>query len=614
MQESAASKARAPSALRPTGARWLPLRFSTSASTPNTSTTPITTMESVPGDSARIYEHLTPALYASVSVRGVEQCTTTLDMLFRHPHRARHVRRLRVSPDPPGTAHDPARALRGRRALGDGYRASAAVRKAAVALEVLHSFWWDGEELPPNDDMWFALRVFCTRLAYVGTTLGSVMPSATSHLYDFSDLEGFSLTFKSGFYLQHFAMSRGACQDPIPGYHRLWEMLIKRCPRLRELVLDGISPENPVDAHRLTRGRWPLLRKLVLGDIVLDWHSAVNPAAKRPFITFLEEHRALEQLHLLGYQPSVSAPDLLAAVHRGALAGVAAFSGTLDQVQALPHRAALRALCVTDPILLRESTPLAVAGVLQTLPALASLTIAFVLEHGYDNGGMLRTLVAACPHLQHLDLTCARKPSFTIDAFSRTIRPLCKLTSLTLRIIKSPAEEPLAQCGATLARTNPRLRAFSVQFTAASGAHALAAPTPARSSMLGMYGAEASAGVGTEAGTEAALGPGVREAADFELATDHHGLPIALRVSERRRRRGAWAWAGRAAGRGAWAVARYAVEMRPTGHPGRGGAGRAGIAGIAGLLVERSAAGEEARLLCSSVVLVALAMWSWAAF
>ena len=191
-------------------------------------------------------------------------------------------------------------------------------------------------------------------------------------------------------------------------------MLIKRCPRLRELVLDGISPENPVDAHRLTRGRWPLLRKLVLGDIVLDWHSAVNPAAKRPFITFLEEHRALEQLHLLGYQPSVSAPDLLAAVHRGALAGVAAFSGTLDQVQALPHRAALRALCVTDPILLRESTPLAVAGVLQTLPALASLTIAFVLEHGYDNGGMLRTLVAACPHLQHLDLTCARKPSFTI--------------------------------------------------------------------------------------------------------------------------------------------------------------------------------------------------------
>ena len=121
-------------------------------------------------------------------------------------------------------------------------------------------------------------------------------------------------------------------------------MLIKRCPRLRELVLDGISPENPVDAHRLTRGRWPSLRKLVLGDIVLDWHSAVNPAAKRPFITFLEEHRALEQLHLLGYQPSVSAPDLLAAVHRGALAGVAAFSGTLDQVQALPRRAALRAL------------------------------------------------------------------------------------------------------------------------------------------------------------------------------------------------------------------------------------------------------------------------------
>lgn len=35
-------------------------------------------------------------------------------------------------------------------------------------------------------------------------------------------------------------------------------------------------------------------------------------------------------------------------------------------------------------------------------------------EHGYDNGGMLRMLVAVCPNLQHLDLTCACKPSFTL--------------------------------------------------------------------------------------------------------------------------------------------------------------------------------------------------------
>lgn len=38
---------------------------------------------------------------------------------------------------------------------------SAAVRRAAKNLEVLRSFVWDGEELPPYDDMWFALRISC---------------------------------------------------------------------------------------------------------------------------------------------------------------------------------------------------------------------------------------------------------------------------------------------------------------------------------------------------------------------------------------------------------------------------------------------------------------------
>jgi hypothetical protein len=38
---------------------------------------------------------------------------------------------------------------------------SAAVRRAAKNMEVLRTFAWDGEELPPYDDMWFALRISC---------------------------------------------------------------------------------------------------------------------------------------------------------------------------------------------------------------------------------------------------------------------------------------------------------------------------------------------------------------------------------------------------------------------------------------------------------------------
>jgi len=39
------------------------------------------------------------------------------------------------------------------------------------------------------------------------------------------------------------------------------------------------------------------------------------------------------------------------------------------------------------------------------LPALSSLTIAFRLMQGYENGSVLRSIVSARPHLRHLDFT-----------------------------------------------------------------------------------------------------------------------------------------------------------------------------------------------------------------
>ncbi|TFY50188.1 hypothetical protein EVG20_g11667 [Dentipellis fragilis] len=310
-----------------------------------------------------------------------------------------------------------------RQVLLDGYRISAAVRRAAHNMEILRAFVWDGEELPPNDDMWFALRICCTRLKYIGTAFGSVLPSPKSHLFDFSDLHGFTLTFKKGFYWHHVGFTRN---EPIPGYHRLWDMLIKRCPHLQELELDGDSPDDPADAQRLTRGRWPDLRKLVLGNVVLDWHTAVNPASKRPFITFLEEHCAIESLSLVGHQPSVAAPDLLSAVHPEALPALTEFYGSLQQIQALQNKKTLTSICVPDTIVLREGTPLSVSNVLSQIPSLTSLTLTFGLEHGYDNGSMLHALISACPQLQHLDLTYACKPSFSlVSATSASTAPPC---------------------------------------------------------------------------------------------------------------------------------------------------------------------------------------------
>ena len=118
-------------------------------------------------------------------------------MLFARPDRARHVRSLSLSPDfASGTA-----SKWGRSVLPGGYMVSAAVRRAAKNLEVLRSFMWDGEELPPYDDMWFALRISCVHLAvgsccqidalkalscprlkFISTSLGSILPPPNSHV------------------------------------------------------------------------------------------------------------------------------------------------------------------------------------------------------------------------------------------------------------------------------------------------------------------------------------------------------------------------------------------------------------------------------------------------
>lgn len=74
----------------------------------------------------------------------------------------------------------------------------------------------------------------------------------------------------------------------------------------------------------------------------------------------------------------------------------------------------LKTLRVPDAIILRESTQMSVGASLGSLPALSSLTIAFRLEQGYDNGSALRSIVVACPHLRHLDFTVSCRPSFTI--------------------------------------------------------------------------------------------------------------------------------------------------------------------------------------------------------
>lgn len=189
-------------------------------------------------------------------------------------------------------------------------------------------------------------------------------------------------------------------------------MLIRRCPFLEELTVDGLSAV-PTDVHLLVEGRWPALKKLALGDICTDWFpKPVNPADKRPFIAFLEAHSSLESLSLSRHTIQ---PIHFASLGPASLNRLTSFSGTHQQLQALPHiHHFLKSLTLRDPMETRDVSVLVIVSLLRELTSLTNLKIAFTLHSMYDSGNLLRSLIHSCPMLRHLDLTCGHKPSFKL--------------------------------------------------------------------------------------------------------------------------------------------------------------------------------------------------------
>ena len=101
----------------------------------------------------RFFATVSSVLYASVTLNSAEQCTTTLNMLRRHPYIARHVRELVVKPGQLSSSDNQ---------FNHREKSSSAVRDIEMSrvLDELVKFTWDFDDLPVYDDMWFALRVW----------------------------------------------------------------------------------------------------------------------------------------------------------------------------------------------------------------------------------------------------------------------------------------------------------------------------------------------------------------------------------------------------------------------------------------------------------------------
>ncbi|KAK7045618.1 hypothetical protein VNI00_007451 [Paramarasmius palmivorus] len=510
----------------------------------------------------RVFTNVSSILYAAVILSSAEQCTATLAMLSRRRDIARHVRELIIRPRSKKPSNHQ---------FFDTVVASAAVRECAIAftLDALSKFTWDSDELPYCDDMWFALRVCCPRLNYISTSIGSVMPKLNSHLFDFNDLRGFTFMLKSGFFENHPEMF---FEEEQPVSRRFWEMLLERCPNLEEFGIDGIST-FPTEAHQILEGRWPKLRKLTLGDVVVD---RPNIAPRSPFVDFLEAHPLLEDLSLS--RANISHTEL--SNLNPDIFKLRSFSGTLEQLQALSHvHHDLESVTFRESMQTREVTSLVVAGLLQRLTSLTKLKISFTLHSMYDSGNLLKSLISSCPNLRHLELICGHRPSFQIDTFSKTIRGFTKLRVLHLSIVRYPGDENLASGAARIAMANPRLEKFTLTFLPMKYPISL----PFSMSLFPFTLRTKASG-------------------HFTLTCDNHGLPLTLRAFERRR----FVWP---MGLGySYRTRRYVSDLRPAGSPSRR---KKGFKGLISLLSENSAAGEELRMIVFCAFLVCLAVWGF---
>ncbi|PFH53722.1 hypothetical protein AMATHDRAFT_137017 [Amanita thiersii Skay4041] len=513
-----------------------------------------------------VFYNVSPLLYKNVTLNTIDQCSSTLRMLHHRPDISRHVRELIVRPQAK---------WKSKTTMIENELVSAAIRSLAISarLEALIKFIWDTDEMPLNEDMWFALRMGCPQLRYVGTSIGSRLPSTNSHLFDFVNLTGFSVNLRHGFYDNHAELF---IEDDEPTMRRLWNMLINKCPNLEELIMEGVS-SMPIHTHFLVEGRWPNLQKLVLGDVSVDWMTRpLNPGEKRPFIAFLESH---QNLRVLGVSKHTVLPNHLTSINPDHLQ-LTSFSGTHQQLLAIPHLfPVLKSVTFREPVETREVSAPAVANLLRELTSLTELKISFTLHSMYDSGSLLRSLIQSCPHLQHLELTCAHKPSFQLDAFAKTIRGFPKLRTLHLTIVKYPGDETLSAGAARIAKINPRLKEFSLTFipptyplTLPFSLPCLPIPFPARTT------------------------------GSFKLTCDHHGLPLSLSVQEDLRL--VWPWGLGVSTR----TKKYIKDLRPLSCLARR---KRGIKGLITLLFEKSSAGEEMRMILFCALLVFLSMWGF---
>ncbi|KAJ7068974.1 hypothetical protein B0H15DRAFT_958014 [Mycena belliarum] len=284
--------------------------------------------------SRRMWKHLLPRLYADVDLKTNKQCKQVLGVLAKRPGVARNICTLTVRPNNMDSRAPPQDTI-------DERTLSELLLRIAPYLTSLHSFSWDGLEMP-DDSLWRKLQKSCPHLVNVGTTIGEAPVENLSPLFDFRDLRKFSFVVKCA--SLEWIIDGRPPMEKLP--RRFWEMLVEHCPDLEELVIGGAAPSPRLfDIRPVSYGRWQRLRSLTLGDLAMQVPTRHSARSTPSFMEFLCSH---PQLHCLKIQ-HIRGDTFPASLNlpRTALPALQTFSGPLAYIRSLPQPWLLQELELT---------------------------------------------------------------------------------------------------------------------------------------------------------------------------------------------------------------------------------------------------------------------------
>ncbi|THU80701.1 hypothetical protein K435DRAFT_874117 [Dendrothele bispora CBS 962.96] len=330
-------------------------------------------------------------------------------------------------------------------------------------LEKLEGFFWGGRDVA-DDSLWKVLRDSCPKLKDVGTNVGLYLYKlqAQCELFKFNDLKGFTITTETT-----IARTDPILRYPDPFPSEMWDMLIKRSPRLEKLTLGGHFPMQyscrSLDIFPVTNATWPHLRSLAIeiGGPLID-----NEFTKYPydfyskFRIFLSQHPNITNLRTHGF-PEFICPDFLD------LNFVA--SEMPKYTPRIKTHHTLRELDLGGRpnvgVVAQE-----IGATLQRLPGLRKFRVWMDFSHDtahlkvYDAIKEYRDMLMNAMELEELNVICTTKgkDSFLLDEFSQVMHPLHQLKRLELSKLHSVSDPSLVEAASQYVAENPTLEYVSI--------------------------------------------------------------------------------------------------------------------------------------------------------